>query len=75
MGRFAGNNVVADLVGQPMLPLRIDWYVTVLDLGGWGALYTEGWDREVRVTGAGRESDEADHQSQAHLSAAYGQQG
>jgi NADH dehydrogenase len=51
MGRFAGNNVVADLVGQPMLPLRIDWYVTVLDLGGWGALYTEGWDREVRVTG------------------------
>ena len=52
MGRFAGHNVVADLVGQPMLPLRIDWYVTVLDLGNWGALYTEGWDREVRATGA-----------------------
>lgn len=52
MGRFAGHNVVADLVGQPMLPLRIDWYVTVLDLGDWGALYTEGWDREVRTTGA-----------------------
>ncbi|SFJ37710.1 NAD(P)/FAD-dependent oxidoreductase [Bradyrhizobium sp. Gha] len=52
MGRFAGHNVVADLVGRPMLPLRIDWYVTVLDLGGWGALYTEGWDREVRTTGA-----------------------
>jgi NADH dehydrogenase len=52
MGRFAGHNVVADLVGLPMLPLRIDWYVTVLDLGGWGALYTEGWDREVRSTGA-----------------------
>jgi len=51
MGRFAGHNVVADLVGQPMLPLRIDWYVTVLDLGDWGALYTEGWDREVRATG------------------------
>jgi len=51
MGRFAGHNVVADLVGQPMLPLRIDWYVTVLDLGAWGALYTEGWDREVRTTG------------------------
>jgi NADH dehydrogenase len=51
MGRFAGHNVVADLVGQPMLPLRIDWYVTVLDLGDWGALYTEGWDREVRTTG------------------------
>ncbi|WP_061028137.1 FAD-dependent oxidoreductase [Bradyrhizobium sp. CCH5-F6] len=52
MGRFAGHNVVADLAGLPMLPLRIDWYVTVLDLGGWGALYTEGWDREVRATGA-----------------------
>ncbi|WP_298872569.1 NAD(P)/FAD-dependent oxidoreductase [uncultured Bradyrhizobium sp.] len=51
MGRFAGHNVVADLVGQPLLPLRIDWYVTVLDLGSWGALYTEGWDREVRTTG------------------------
>jgi NADH dehydrogenase len=52
MGRFAGHNVVADLAGLPMLPLRIDWYVTVLDLGGWGALYTEGWDRQVRATGA-----------------------
>ncbi|MCK1735682.1 NAD(P)/FAD-dependent oxidoreductase [Bradyrhizobium sp. 138] len=52
MGRFAGHNVIADLAGLPMLPLRIDWYVTVLDLGGWGALYTEGWDREVRTTGA-----------------------
>ncbi|MFK4584506.1 NAD(P)/FAD-dependent oxidoreductase [Bradyrhizobium ottawaense] len=51
MGRFAGHNVVADLAGLPMLPLRIDWYVTVLDLGGWGALYTEGWDREVKATG------------------------
>ncbi|HUC67603.1 MAG TPA: NAD(P)/FAD-dependent oxidoreductase [Stellaceae bacterium] len=51
MGRFAGNNVVADLYGQPGLPLRIDWYVTVLDLGGWGALYTVGWDRRVLATG------------------------
>ncbi|SCB42341.1 NADH dehydrogenase [Bradyrhizobium yuanmingense] len=56
MGRFAGHNVVADLVGLPMLPLRIDWYVTVLDLGGWGALYTEGWNREVRATGAAAKS-------------------
>jgi len=47
MGRFAGHNVVADLMGEPMLPLRIDWYVTVLDLGSWGALYTEGWERKV----------------------------
>jgi len=47
MGRFAGHNVVCDLFGLPMLPLTIEWYVTVLDLGPWGALYTEGWDRHV----------------------------
>src|SRR5215831_618077 len=52
MGRFAGHNVVADLFGQPMIPLQIDWYVTVLDLGTWGALYTVGWDRNLRTTGA-----------------------
>ncbi len=52
MGRFAGHNVAADLFGQPMLPLDIDWYVTVLDLGGWGALYTVGWDRRIHSTGA-----------------------
>ncbi|MGY3590819.1 NADH dehydrogenase [Bradyrhizobium sp. USDA 4341] len=52
MGRFAGHNVVADLFGERLLPLTIDWYVTVLDLGAWGALYTTGWDREVRTTGA-----------------------
>jgi NADH dehydrogenase len=47
MGRFAGHNVVCDLLGEPMLPLSIDWYTTILDLGPWGALYTEGWDRKV----------------------------
>jgi NADH:ubiquinone reductase (H+-translocating) len=52
MGRFAGHNVVADLLARPMLALRIDWYVTVLDLGTWGALYTVGWDRQVFSTGA-----------------------
>ena len=52
MGRFAGNNVVADLLGQPMLPLEIDWYVTVLDLGSWGALHTVGWDRQLHASGA-----------------------
>lgn len=52
MGRFAGHNAAADLFGQPLLPLDIDWYVTVLDLGSWGALYTTGWDRRVHSTGA-----------------------
>ncbi len=47
MGRFAGYNVVGDLLGEKQLPLAIDWYTTILDLGPWGALYTEGWDRKV----------------------------
>jgi NADH dehydrogenase len=52
MGRFAGYNVISDLLGEPMLSLRIPWYVTVLDLGPAGAVYTEGWDRQVISTGA-----------------------
>jgi NADH:ubiquinone reductase (H+-translocating) len=51
MGRFAGNNVVSDLLGKEMKPLRIPWYVTVLDLGPAGAVYTEGWDRHVVACG------------------------
>ncbi|WP_216920941.1 FAD-dependent oxidoreductase [Synechococcus sp. CCAP 1479/9] len=51
MGRFAGHNAVCDLLGLPLLPLRIDWYTTILDLGPWGALYTEGWERRVVATG------------------------
>lgn len=52
MGRYAGYNAVSDLLAAPMLPLRIPWYVTVLDLGPAGAVYTEGWDRAVVATGA-----------------------
>jgi NADH:ubiquinone reductase (H+-translocating) len=32
--------------------LWIPWYVTVLDLGLAGAVYTEGWDRQVAADGA-----------------------
>jgi NADH dehydrogenase len=51
MGRYAGYNVISDLLGEPMLALRIPWYVTVLDLGPAGAVYTEGWDRQVVASG------------------------
>jgi NADH dehydrogenase len=51
MGRYAGYNVISDLFGAPMLSLRIPWYVTVLDLGPAGAVYTEGWDRRVVSSG------------------------
>ena len=52
MGRYAGYNVISDLFDEPMLTLRIPWYVTVLDLGPAGAVYTEGWDRVVVANGA-----------------------
>jgi len=52
MGRFAGYNVVADLLGLPPLPYQQPIYVTCLDLGGWGAVYTEGWNRDVKLVGA-----------------------
>lgn len=52
MGRYAGYNVIGDLLGEAMKVLRIPWYVTVLDLGPASALYTEGWGRQVVATGA-----------------------
>jgi NADH dehydrogenase, FAD-containing subunit len=51
-GRIAGHNVVADLLGQPLIAYRQEAYVTVLDLGAWGALYMEGWERRVLTEGA-----------------------
>ncbi|MDN5869594.1 MAG: FAD-dependent oxidoreductase [Nitrococcus sp.] len=51
MGRFAGHNVAADLLGLPLLPLRIDWYITCVDLGPWGAVYTQGRDRVLATQG------------------------
>jgi NADH dehydrogenase len=52
MGRIAGHNVVCDLVGAEMIAIDIGYYVTCLDLGAWGAVYTEGWDRRVTAAGA-----------------------
>ncbi len=47
MGRFAGHNVVAHMLGLPMLALQIPNYVTIVDLGANNAVYTKGWDRHV----------------------------
>ncbi|WP_331755757.1 FAD-dependent oxidoreductase [Streptomyces sp. NBC_01643] len=51
MGRFAGHNAVADLLGLPLADFDPAPYVTCLDLGGAGAIFTEGWERTVRLTG------------------------
>lgn len=50
LGRVAGHNAAAELAGLPMHPYSQPKYVTCLDLGPWGALYTEGWQRQVRFT-------------------------
>lgn len=49
LGRSAGNNVAADLLDEMPTPYSQLKYVTCLDLGEWGAVYTEGWDRQVKL--------------------------
>ncbi|MVT04853.1 FAD-dependent oxidoreductase [Enterobacter sp. 10-1] len=50
LGKFAGNNAAASLLEVAPLPYRQENYVTCLDLGAWGAVYTEGWDQQVKLT-------------------------
>ncbi len=52
LGKFAGNNAAADLLDVTPLPYRQENYVTCLDLGAWGAVYSEGWDQQVKLTRA-----------------------
>ena len=49
LGRHAGNNVAADLLGVAPVTYSQPKYVTCLDLGAWGAVFTEGWEREVKL--------------------------
>ena len=49
LGRYAGNNVAADLLGVAPMTYSQPKYVTCLDLGAWGAVFTEGWDRQLKL--------------------------
>ncbi|MCS3429991.1 NAD(P)/FAD-dependent oxidoreductase [Klebsiella sp. BIGb0407] len=51
LGKFAGHNVAASLINIRPLPYRQENYVTCLDLGAWGAVYTEGWEQQVKYVG------------------------
>lgn len=51
MGRHSGNNAMADLLGVAPVVYRQPKYVTCLDLGEWGAAYSEGWERELKLQG------------------------
>ncbi|WPP71522.1 FAD-dependent oxidoreductase [Acinetobacter pittii] len=48
LGRVAGYNAAAELVDLPLHAYSQPKYVTCVDLGPWGALYTEGWERKVQ---------------------------
>ncbi len=52
MGAFAGHNAAAELLGAPTKPYHQEAYVTCLDLGAAGAIFTRGWDRKVEMVGA-----------------------
>ena len=51
MGRIAGHNAVCDLMNRPedRIAFAAPDYVTILDLGPGGALYTAGWERGVVI--------------------------
>lgn len=51
MGAFAGNNAAAELLSVPTRPYHQKAYVTCLDLGEAGALFTRGWERTVEMVG------------------------
>src|SRR5262249_33441902 len=51
MGAFAGHNAAADLLKAPTKPYHQKTYVTCLDLGEAGALFTRGWERKVEMVG------------------------
>ena len=51
LGAFAGYNAAADLLGEPTLPYDQPVYVTCLDLGPDGAIFTRGWSAKTEMTG------------------------
>jgi NADH:quinone reductase (non-electrogenic) len=51
LGRVAGENAARDLLGLPLMPYTQLRYVTCLDLGRSGAVFTQGWERRVEKTG------------------------
>ena len=51
MGRYAGYNAARELLGLPLRSYRQPNYVTCLDLGAAGAVFTTGWERTVELSG------------------------
>jgi len=51
MGKHAGYNAARDLLGLPLREYSQPNYVTCLDLGDFGALFTTGWERKTEQVG------------------------
>jgi NADH:ubiquinone reductase (H+-translocating) len=51
MGKVAGHNAAAAVLGLDLSPFEPDPYVTCLDLGAAGAVFTTGFERKVTMTG------------------------
>ncbi|SDY08403.1 NADH dehydrogenase [Amycolatopsis xylanica] len=51
LGKRAGHNAAAELLGLPVTPFTAEPYATCLDLGPAGALLSTGWERTVVLTG------------------------
>ena len=51
MGKHAGYNAARDLLGLPLREYSQPNYVTGLDLGDFGALFTTGWERKTEQVG------------------------
>lgn len=52
MGKHAGYNAARELLGLSLREYRQPDYVTCLDLGDFGAVFTTGWERTVAQVGA-----------------------
>ena len=52
LGKVAGYNAAADLLDMPLRDFTPGPYVTCLDLGGAGGVFTRGWERTVMASGA-----------------------
>ena len=51
MGKYAGYNAAASLLGYEPVEFKTSPYATCLDLGDTGAVLTSGWNRVVEKTG------------------------
>ena len=51
MGKYAGHNAARNLMGLETRAYRQPNFVTYMDFGDHGAIFTTGWDREVGASG------------------------